>query len=174
MLECRPLDSEKQEALLLFRREQLLYDIRNIAFVEGDTMADDKYHLRHIVQDIGEEGNIDRVTRVLDLAHSECVELLFPFTKRRVIHDCLDDRLIDKKLYSIFMAIPIDFSQTTLNALEKLVHEYLVCRVIADWLDFTDAKKSAVWKEKIEGLKTAIKSKVRMSRKRTRIRNHPF
>lgn len=174
MLECRPLDKKTKEAVLLFKREQLLYDIKNIAFVEGDTMDDEQYHLRHIVQDIGEEGNIDRVTRKLNLAHSECVELLFPFTKRRIMRDCLDDRLEDKKVYGIFMTVPIDFSQTTLNALEELVHEYLVCSVLADWLSISNTKKAAVWKEKIEELKPAIKSKVRMSRGRLRISQHPF
>ena len=174
MLECRKLDSETVEAVLLFNREQLIYDIRNVAFVEGDIMPEDQQHERHTVQDIGEAGNIDRVTRVLDLAHSECVEWLYPFTKRRIYRDCLDDRLTAKKVYSIFMTVPKDFSQTTLNALEKLVHEYLVSSVIADWLSIANTKKAAVWEEKKENLKTAIKNKPRMRRGRLRIRKHPF
>lgn len=174
MLECRKLDSKTIEAVLLFKREQLIYDIRNVAYVEGDIMPENQQHERHTVQDIGEEGNIDRVTRVLNLAHSECVEWLYPFTKRRIYKDCLDDRLTEKKVYSIFMTVPKDFSQTTLNAIEELVHEYLVCSVIADWLSIANTKKAAVWKEKMEELKTAIKNKPRLRRGRLRIGKHPF
>lgn len=174
MLECRKLDSKTIEAVLLFKREQLIYDIRNVAYVEGDIMPENQQHERHTVQDIGEEGNIDRVTRVLNLAHSECVEWLYPFTKRRIYKDCLDDRLTEKKVYSIFMTVPKDFSQTTLNAIEELVHEYLVCSVIADWLSIVNTKKATVWKEKMEELKTAIKNKPRLRRGRLRIGKHPF
>lgn len=174
MLECRKLDSETVEAVLLFNREQLIYDIRNVAHVEGDIMPEAQQHERHTVQDIGETGNIDRVTRVLDLAHSECVEWLYPFTKQRIHRDCLDDRLTEKKVYSIFMTVPKDFSQTTLNALEKLVHEYLVCSAIADWLSIANTQKAAVWEEKREYLKAAIRNKARMRRGRLRISKHLF
>ena len=174
MLECRKLDSKTVQALLLFKREQLIYDIRNLAYVEGDIMPEDQQHERHTVQDIGEAGNIDRVTRVLNLAHSECVEWLYPFTKRRINNDCLDDRLREKKVYSIYMTVPKDFSQTTLNAIEELVHEYLVCSALADWLSIANPKKAAVWKEKMEDLKTSIKNKPRLRRGRLRISKHPF
>ena len=174
MLECRKLDSKNVKALLLFNREQLIYDIRNVAYVEGDIMPEDQQHERHTVQDIGEAGNIDRVTRVLDLAHSECVEWLYPFTKRRINNDCLDDRLREKKVYSIYMTVPPDFSQTTLNAIEELVHEYLVCSALADWLSIANPKKATVWREKMEELKTSINNKPRLRRGRLRIGKHPF
>lgn len=174
MLECRKLDSKNIEALLLFKREQLIYDIRNLAYVEGDIMKENQQHERHTVQDIGEAGNIDRVTRVLNLAITECAEWLYPFTKKRIYRDCLDDRLTEKKVYSIFMTVPKDFSQTTLNAIEELVHEYLVCSALADWLSIANTKKAEVWKEKKKDLETAIRNKPRLRRGRLRIRKHPF
>ncbi|MDE7159713.1 MAG: hypothetical protein K2O24_02540 [Muribaculaceae bacterium] len=174
MLECRQIDSQSTEAALLFKREQLVYDIRNLAYVEGDIMPEDQRHERHTVQDIGEAGNIDRVTRVLDLAHSECVEWLYPFTKREICNDCIDDSLTEREVYGIYLTVPRDFSQTTLNAIENLVHEYLVCSVLADWLSIANPKKAGVWKEKMEELKTAIKNKPRLRRGRLRIVKHPF
>ena len=174
MIECHKVDSKNIEAVLLYKREQLIYEIRNLAYVEGDIMPEAQQHERHTVQDIGEAGNIDRVTRILDLALSECSEWLYPFTKRRIYRECLDDRLTEKKVYSIFMRVPKDFSQTTLNAIENLVHEYLVCSALADWLSIANPKKAAVWKEKTEELKTAIKNKPRLRRNRLRISQHPF
>ena len=64
---------DKKNVKLVFRREQLLYDIGNYAFVEGDLLGDDAEHIAHQVKDIVEDGNVDRVTRVLNLAHTECV-----------------------------------------------------------------------------------------------------
>ena len=55
-------DSKEYKAktvTLVFRREQLLYDISNYAFVEGDIMGEDAEHARHQVKDIAEEGNVD-------------------------------------------------------------------------------------------------------------------
>lgn len=174
MLECRTLDRRTTEVALLFKREQLLYDIRNYAFVEGDIMADEHYHQRHAVQDVGEGGNVDRVTRVLDLAHTECAEMLYPFTKQEIRDKVIDDRLRERKVYGIVMRVPNEFSQTTLNALEKLVHEYMVCRVVADWMSITNTQKAEVWERKVEELKAAIRNKPRLRRGPLRIGQHPF
>ena len=56
----------------------------NYSFVEGDIMQAEDEHARHQVFDIGQDGNVDRVTRILNLVHSECVEMLFPYTKEAV------------------------------------------------------------------------------------------
>ena len=61
---------------LTFKRDELLYDIKNMGFVEGDTKKVESEHERHQVMDVGEDGNVDRVTRVLDLTFSECGTVL--------------------------------------------------------------------------------------------------
>jgi len=86
---------------LTFLREQLLYDIKNLAYVEGDVLPDDAQHSKHQVQDIGEEGNVDRVTRMLDLALSRCREHLYPYTKVPVEGgELLDDVLDETEMYT--------------------------------------------------------------------------
>lgn len=174
MIECRGPEEGKLKAALLFKREQLIYDIKNLAYVEGDIMPEDRQHERHTVQDIAEAGNIDRVIRVMEMARDECEEWLYPFTNRKIHKTVLDDRLTDKKVYSIFLTLPEDFSQTTLNALENLVHEYIVSSVMADWLSISNPQKAAVWLEKKAALKAAIQEKPRLRRGRLRIRSHPF
>ena len=66
---------------LTFKRSALIYDIENYAFVEGDVMHSDNEHAKHQVFDIAQDGNVDRVTRMLNLAYSECVEIMYPYTK---------------------------------------------------------------------------------------------
>lgn len=167
---------------LTFKREELLYDIRNNAYVEGDVMQANTEHDRHQVQDIGEDGNIDRVTRVLDLAHAECEEALFPYTKENVEQETeMDDtptfveqveetpaeeftnEIPDAKPtgdYVIRLLVPDEYSKTTVRLIVRYIHEYMVCRVLADWLSITNPPAAANWKAKqdeaLEGMKEAV------------------
>ena len=167
---------------LTFKREELLYDIRNNAYVEGDVMQVKTEHDRHQVQDIGEDGNIDRVTRVLDLAHAECEEALFPYTKENVEQETeMDDtptfvepveetpaeeftnEIPDAKPtgdYVIRLLVPDEYSKTTVRLIVRYIHEYMVCRVLADWLSITNPPAAANWKAKqdeaLEGMKEAV------------------
>lgn len=167
---------------LTFKREELLYDIRNNAYVEGDVMQAKTEHDRHQVQDIGEDGNIDRVTRLLDLAHAECEEALFPYTKENVDQETeMDDtptfvepveetpaeeftnEIPDAKPtgdYVIRLLVPDEYSKTTVRLIVRYIHEYMVCRVLADWLSITNPPASANWKAKqdeaLEGMKEAV------------------
>lgn len=176
----------KKSVKLTFKREELLYDIRNNAYVEGDVMQVNDAHDRHQVQDIGEEGNIDRVTRVLDLAHAECEEALFPYTKENVEQETEMDDMptyvestadaeeekftnespVEKPTgdYVIGLLVPEDYSKTTVRLIVKYIHEYMVCRVLNDWLSITNPPAAAKWKEKqdemLEGMKEAVNFRV--------------
>lgn len=145
---------------LTFKRSELIYDAENYSFVEGDIMKADDEHARHQVFDIGQKGNIDRVTRMLNLAHAECVEILFPYTKKEIpdTHETLDDVLIAPEAYDILLNLPTDFSMTTVQLLKHLIHEYLVCRVIADWMSITNPNSEANWERKFESLRSKIRT----------------
>lgn len=150
---------------LTFKRKELIYDAENYSFVEGDIMKADDEHARHQVFDIAAEGNIDRVTRVLNLAHAECVEMLFPYTKSEIpdTQTALDDVLTAPEAYDIVLNLPMGFSMTTVQLLKHLIHEYLVCRVLADWMSITNPGSQGNWEEKFTSLKTKIQTAV-MSR----------
>lgn len=160
VLPDRKWDREsKVKATMTFHRDEILYDCDNCAFVEGD-IADlpEMEHARHQIQDIAEEGNVDRVTRVLNLAHAEVVELLFPFTKNDVDgNDDLDDTKEEPETYTVSLNLPAKFSKTTVNLLLHLIHEYMVCRVMQDWLSITYPKAADIWAEKVEDVRQRIK-----------------
>lgn len=164
----------KLNAVLAFKRDQLLYDIKNCAYIEGSVMAADTEHNRHMVQDVGEDGNVDRVTRVLNLTMAMCREMLYPYTKNDVHRPELDDKLREPNTYGIVLSVPEDFSQTTLYLLENLIHEYLVSKALADWLSITNPAKSQIWEVKAEDAKREIETNMNARKSRTRIRLHPF
>lgn len=161
-------------AILGFKREELLYDIKNCSYIEGSIMETDNDHARHMVQDVGEEGNVDRVTRILDLAVAQCKELLYPYTKHEVHRHELDDKFKEQSVYGIVLNVPNGFSQTTLNYLKELIHEYLVCRAVAEWMRITNHGKYETWVGKADDAKSELRGCLQSRLKRTRIRTHPF
>lgn len=137
-------------------RTELLYDVKNYAYVEADVMGDDKQHAQHVLADIGEEGNVDRVNRVLSVVHSEVVEMLYPYTKEEPIEETIEDMMTAPDKYEIEMNIPNTMSRTTLLHLENLIHEYMVYRVLSDWLRTTYPQAAENWMAKAEKTKGDI------------------
>ena len=137
---CIEKEGAKLKVTLTFEREQLLYDIKNNAYVESHVMAPETEHAKHMVADVGEEGNVDRVIRVLDLGISMCREMLYPWSKKEIVKTEFDDKLKEREQYHINMSVPNTISQTTLTYVERLIHEYLVCRGVADWLSITNTR----------------------------------
>lgn len=161
---------------MTFYRKALLYDVTNYAFVEGEIVGEDVEHVHHQVTDITEEGNVDRVTRVLNLAHAEVVEMLYPYTKEEIADDgtLLNDKLTEPEEYVVTMKVPGDFSGTTLRLLQEMIHEYLVCRVLQDWLSITNPESAPVWEAKLEALRDKIRTSLMSRMKATRRKLKPF
>lgn len=51
---CIENEGAKLKVTLTFGREQLLYDIKNNAYVESHVMAPETEHAKHMVADVGE------------------------------------------------------------------------------------------------------------------------
>lgn len=162
------------EVVMRFKRDQLLYDISNYAYIEGHVMETESTHQQHMVQDVGEEGNVDRVTRVLDLNVAKCREMLYPFIKHEIHRQELDDTLKETPIYGMVLKVPQGFSQTTLNLLERLIHEYLVCKSVADWMSITNPKKAEAWALKAHEAESEIKTRLHARLGRVRRKIHPF
>ena len=160
---------------LTFTRQNLLYDIENYAFVEGDVMRTDNEHAKHQVFDIAQDGNIDRVNRILDLAHAECVEMMYPYTKEPCdSEEVQDNSLSVKELYQISMLVPDDFSKSTVSLITKLVHEYMVCRVLADWMSITNPSSQSNWQSKLDSIEEQIRNHLNARCGRVRRAQTPF
>lgn len=173
---CENKQEQAKLVTLIFKRAEVLYDAENYSYVEGDIMKTDNEHAQHQVFDIGQEGNIDRVTRVLNLAHSECVEMLYPYTKEDVPdeQEPLDDILIAPEEYVVELILPDGFSITTVRLLEHLIHEYLVYRVLADWMSITNPGSQKNWEDKLANIKHRVQSALMSRRGRLRRKLKPF
>ena len=146
-------------ATMTFKQDDILHDIENYAYVVGDIMQADTEHVRHQVLDICQDGNIERVSRVLNLAYSEVVELLYPYTKVPCEQNTATNNAPTYPAeYVINMELPDSFAQSTVNLLTKLIHEYFVCRILGDWLSITAPAHAGIWEEKLENMRKKIDS----------------
>jgi len=170
------MKTEKNKRVTLtFKREEILYDCRNYAYIEGDTMKTADEHDRHQVMDVGEDGNVDRVARVLDLAFAQCVELCYPYSKVAVGDETeADDTLNAPATYVLRLRVPDDFAQSTVTLLGKLIHELLVYKVMADWMSITKPDAKANWQEKIQEMEAQIGSHLNFRIGRVRRTQTPF
>lgn len=170
--------------VLTFLRNELLNDLDQYGFVEGDVMRvgdpknEAEEHLRHgkhQVQDITQDGNIDLVTRWLNLKLAWCREALFPYTKSPVMDNVtLDDVLREPNTYSIAMTVLDDFSETTVTYLEELIHNLLVWWVLYYWFSITKPEGAEKWLASAKGAEEDIKGALARRCGRTRRPLRPF
>lgn len=169
---------QDRQAVIEIRRDEILYDVANIAYVEGDIAKTDDSHGKHQVQDIVEDGNRDRVSRIASLAIAKCVELLYPYSRTPVEDFESRDNLPDEsETWEIWLNLPADVSSTTITYISRLVHEYIVCRILWDWLSITNIynKESAsMWRVKLEEIEEELKNSVMSRYRKIRRKMNPF
>ena len=164
-----------KSAKLTFKRDEILQDIGNYAYVVADVMRVDAEHARHQVLDICQDGNIERVSRVMNLAYSEVVELLYPYTKEVCEREeACDNTLTFPQEYVVTMELPDNFAKSTVVLLTKLIHEYFVYRILGDWLSITASEYSGIWEEKLERIRDRINSAKNKRVGRVRRTQAPF
>lgn len=144
---------------LIFIQKELLYDIANAAWIQGDVMPTEDEHQRHTVIDITQDGNRDRVVRMLNLYFANVVELLYQYTRHEAVDESQqNDQLIFPRKYIIRLSLPDDFSNTSVHYLKELIHNYIVCRVLYDYLSITYPEAAQNWHDKAQRLQEDIKS----------------
>lgn len=144
------------------KKKAMLYDIANMAYLVADT-GENGNHTLHRVRDICEEGNIDRVSRVLGLAYSQLLTVLFPIL-RSPCFDINRDRSASPHDYEFLFRRDekIKYSLTTERKLKikETCHEYMVCKVLADWLEITLPVAAEVWKFRYEKALKSLRTQV--------------
>lgn len=173
-----PDNTATKKVTLVFHRAQLLYDIKNYAYIEGHVWGGDREeirHARHTLIEIGEEGNVDRVNRILEVVHAAAVEMLYPYTKQEPVEDeVICDCMWTPEEYIIEMNVPVTMSRTTSHLLSRLIHEFMVARVIYDWLSITHPETARNWLDKAMEAEEEIESIKNSRTGALRRPSHPF
>ena len=178
---CRRVSGEETvKATVTLLRDELVYDIEQYAYVEGDMARDNQgegTHATHQVFDVGEQGNENLMARALGLAVCECREMLYPLTKRPMPADyAVVNELKAPDKYIIAMQVPATLSATTLEYIKELVHKYCIVRVLSEWMSITKPQSAAAYAAQGEELMAKMNSaaKKRTNAAALRITQHYY
>lgn len=163
----------KSFSITLYRQE-LIMDIENQAYVYGDMLSDEQQHTKHIVQDICQGASLDRTIRLTAIAFHECVAMLGAFVKEEAISTAGSDAYADKTTYTISLSLPDTITEAALVALPPLLHEYIVWRVLSDWMAQVLPAQYPVCLQKADEAKAGILSAMRKRSKPITLKQHPF
>lgn len=154
----------KRDETIVLHRDRILYDIENYGYVEGHVLGEENQHAQHTLTDIGQEGNLDLVSRMLTSAFRQVVRLLSPYTDTDDTTqggsqcNCPDE----PEAYELHMQVPATMPASAIRALASEVHDYMVARVLSDWMAMTNPQGAGRWEAKaqvaqanIEELRTA-------------------
>lgn len=135
---------------MILTKESLLYDISNMAYLIADT-GEESRHTLHRLRDICEDGNIDRVSRLLGLAYTKVIDILAPLICHVRINPERDFSSSVKNYEIKFLAgseTPSRFTLEKQLEIKETVREYMVTSVLAHWLEVTLPECAAVWKQR--------------------------
>lgn len=171
-------EERKKRVRLSFLMEELLYDIESYAYLEGDVGVGEKSHGLHQLIDIGQAGNVELVTRKLNRIWTDVRELLYNWSKRKLRGNVdRDDYLEEHETYDIELVVGDETSETTLDCLENLIHDYMVYRVVREWMLICrreDRAAAEAWELKAAEAYNGIKECLNRGFGHRRIRLHPF
>ncbi len=166
-------------------KNELVFDIKNTAFIYADSNVrlDTDLHSLHNVFDIAEDGNRDKLARILDSAVEDCREVLFRFTKKDIEccgfdsnewEECIGSPTNEEDAYYLCMLMPSDFSSTSIHTLAVYIHDYIVNQALYEWMMLVYPDGAENFKVLAEEKKQKIKDASNHSVGKVRIRLHPF
>ena len=114
--------------------------------------------------------------RMFVLAHSECIGLLYPYTKNEITESPSnsqkqrsatspspdydisgpEDTTETDVIYDIRLILPKHFSNKTVSLLENLIREYIINRLMSEWIMITIPEKHSYWIERCSSTKKQI------------------
>ncbi len=166
-------------------KKELVYDIKNTAYAYADSISSSVAdpHLIHNIYDVGEDGNRDKLARILDSAIEDCREMLFRYTKMEMLgggfdsnewEECIGSPTNDEDVYYLAMRMPSGFSKTSVHTMMVYIHDYIVNQCLYEWLMIVYPDGADRFWALAEDKKQKMKDASNRSAGRPRIRLHPF
>ena len=162
------------EITVRLKSSELLYDIGNIAFITGDIMLQD-VKLQSAVQDVVNDGNLNKVTRSLSRIFNELVSSLTAYTKKELIENVVvSDDLTAPENYEMVLVVPDTFSSPNANAVVTAAHDYMVNMALSDWFSITKKDEAQMYFDKAMNELSKINSYMIKRTRRMRRKGSPF
>ena len=132
---------------LCIRSEEVLADIRSAAWLEQELHPALDRHRRHQMADICEDGNAERVWRVLG---SAVAEVRFALLKILNPSDCIVQVNELERPGEWTFSFSVDLPADILTFLKEKIHGYLVASVMADRCGVIIREAAPIWQDRAE------------------------
>lgn len=164
---------------------ELVFDIKNTAYAFADSISSqvEDGHDIHQIFDVGEDGNRDKLARILDSCVEDVREMLFRFTKMELLEggfdsneweECVGSPTNEEESYYLAMRMPKGFSKTSVHTMTVYIHDYIVNQSLYEWLMIVYPSGADRFWALAEEKKKKIKEASNRSAGRNRIVLHPF
>ncbi|MDE5975224.1 MAG: hypothetical protein K2G69_01605 [Muribaculaceae bacterium] len=143
---------------IIIKRHQLIDDIASAAWVVADVEeGKETPHRLHQTFDICQDGNLPLTERLIGLALAE-IELsllpLLPGAEHRKLRKGVRNNLPEE--IRVKLNIKSDRGKGAASRLLVVMHDYIVARVLEEWLSITLPASAPTWKRKAEELMEII------------------
>ena len=167
---------ETIKVIIKLKVDELLYDIKSRAFLQGDANKGEDTHKAHPLQDIGDSANKDVLLRYISVAIEDCNQLLYAYLTEEVKEDTEvvntpEEPKNDEYVFDLEM--PHAMSKSGLQQLTSQLHEYVVSRVIYEWCAIAFPEGYELWKSRAEDYRHQIKIMHNRRRIPVRLRKNP-
>lgn len=137
--------SKGYKVMVELTKNELVYDIKNTAYIFADSYTGKDTTDRQLKNafDIGEEGNRDKLARILDSAVEDCRELLYRYTKTEMRgggfdtnewSECTGSAANEEEAYYLAMRMPEGMSKTSIHSMATYIHDYIVNESLYEWM----------------------------------------
>lgn len=125
------------------QKNELVFDVANTTYTFADSLGTEDVHEKHNIMDVAQDGNRDKLARILDEAVEDCREVLYNFGKGYVggswyetneWEDCVGSPTNEEEAYYLQMFVPSTFSSNSIHTITIYAHNYIVNKSVADWL----------------------------------------
>ena len=133
----KPLKEPKQ-VILQFMTHELLNDISTLCNVVGESHdTQDGASTTTLAKDVLAGENLDLIMRGIEKNMLEAWRLLFPYAKTPICHCCHDDNPTEIEVFLVTLTFDYDRDETQVQYLKTQIHEYVVKKVVFDWLVYS-------------------------------------
>lgn len=152
-------DTRRCVDIVLYAND-LYADITNRLTLTADSMEAQAVNADlHTVKDVIDDGNKEIIDNLVARHVFDCVNLLYPYSKTP-IERCRHNRenKNEAEAYIIHLTFERSRSETSIQLLQRLIHDYIVYKCYAEWLAITvpQAGTYTMWEGKAESVREQI------------------
>lgn len=156
----------------------LYADIANRLTLTADSMeAQTEGADLHTAKDAMDDGNKDTIDNLVARHVFDCINLLYPYSKTP-IKRCRHNRESENEAeaYVIHLTFEHPRSETSIQLLQRLIHDYIVYKCYAEWLEMTlpAANTYTIWEKKAEDTRQRIASVLVLPYESKKLRVRPY